>query len=318
MVLAAEMPVTIERIYAHFLHTPASVARYAAIMRGLSWSGSGHAKDIWTSQELRRKLADAELADHLHEFRTLPPQGVGCQSFPGPTCLSWLGLGAPTGAAHSECRRNGSDPATDPVVILSVGRCVQKKGYDDLLEALARLPARLHWRFEHIGGGILHEELKGRASRLGIADRCTWLGAQPSADVFAAYARCDIFVLASKTAADGDPGGYAQCAQEAGYQGMAIVSTRSAGIAEFVEDGVNGLLVAPAAPDDLCAAILRLYVIPRFVPNSAFKLLTSSRRGFRSRMASTASPPPFAARRPRRLLKRVLTGSVSGGPTFDL
>ena len=62
MVLAAEMPATIERIYAHFLHTPASVARYAAIMRGLPWSGSGHAKDIWTSQEweLRRKLADAD------------------------------------------------------------------------------------------------------------------------------------------------------------------------------------------------------------------------------------------------------------------
>jgi glycosyltransferase involved in cell wall biosynthesis len=46
--------------------------------------------------------------------------------------------------------------------------------------------------------------------------------------------------------------------QEAGHQGMAIASTRSAGIAEFVEDGVNGLLVAPAAPDELCAALLKL------------------------------------------------------------
>jgi glycosyltransferase involved in cell wall biosynthesis len=263
MVLAAEMPVTIERIYAHFLHTPASVARYAAIMRGLSWSGSGHAKDIWTSREweLRRKLADADWLITCTNFALSRLKGLVAN--PSRVQLVYHGLDL----AHlplppiRECRRNGSDP-TDPVVILSVGRCVQKKGYDDLLEALARLPARLHWRFEHIGGGILHEELKERASRLGIADRCTWLGAQPSADVFAAYARCDIFVLASKTAADGDQEGMPNVLQEAGYQGMAIVSTRSAGIAEFVEDGVNGLLVAPAAPDDLCAAILRLVSDP--------------------------------------------------------
>ncbi len=51
---------SIERLYAHFLHTPASVTRYAATMRGLPWSVSAHAKDIWTSDawEMREKLAD--------------------------------------------------------------------------------------------------------------------------------------------------------------------------------------------------------------------------------------------------------------------
>ena len=48
--------------------------------------------------------------------------------------------------------RDGADPA-DPVASLSVGRAVEKKGYDILLRALALLPADLHWRFEHIGGG---------------------------------------------------------------------------------------------------------------------------------------------------------------------
>ena len=50
--------------------------------------------------------------------------------------------------------RDGSDPR-DPVVILSVGRKVEKKGYDDLLDALASLPADLHWCFEHVGAGSL-------------------------------------------------------------------------------------------------------------------------------------------------------------------
>ena len=61
-VLAAELPATIGRLYAHFLHTPASVARYAALMRGLPWSASAHAKDIWTTPdwEMREKLADLD------------------------------------------------------------------------------------------------------------------------------------------------------------------------------------------------------------------------------------------------------------------
>ncbi len=60
-VLAAELPGDVTHLYAHFLHTPASVARYAAIMRGLPWSCSAHAKDIWTSPdwEIAEKLADA-------------------------------------------------------------------------------------------------------------------------------------------------------------------------------------------------------------------------------------------------------------------
>jgi hypothetical protein len=45
-VLAAELGPDIRHLHAHFLHTPASVARYAATMLGLSWSVSAHAKDI--------------------------------------------------------------------------------------------------------------------------------------------------------------------------------------------------------------------------------------------------------------------------------
>ena len=55
--------------------------------------------------------------------------------------------------------RDGATPTAairrSPVVLLSVGRAVAKKGYDDLLAALALLPAALAWRLVHIGGGAL-------------------------------------------------------------------------------------------------------------------------------------------------------------------
>ena len=259
MVLAAELPPSIERLYAHFLHTPASVTRYAAALRGLPWSVSAHAKDIWTGQpwDIARKLADcAWLAtctaiglQRLKELTSRPDRlrlvyhGLDFAHLPAP--------------AAERPRRDGSDPA-DPVVVLSIGRRVEKKGFGDLLQALARLPGDLHWRFEHVGAGELGDVLKAQAMALGIADRCTWHDAQPQKAVFAAYARADLFVLAAKKAADGDQDGLPNVLMEAAHQGLAIASTRAAAIGEFIADGDNGLLVAPGAPDELATALGRL------------------------------------------------------------
>jgi hypothetical protein len=55
LVLANELPEDVGRLHAHFLHTPASVTRYAASLRGLAWTGSAHAKDIWTSPEWEKR-----------------------------------------------------------------------------------------------------------------------------------------------------------------------------------------------------------------------------------------------------------------------
>jgi glycosyltransferase involved in cell wall biosynthesis len=259
MVLAAEMPPSIERLYAHFLHTPASATRYAALMRGLPWSASAHAKDIWTSEdwELRAKLGDIDWLITCTKFglarltQLVPDQDRLRLVYHG---LDLANLPPPP---RNRSRRDGSNP-DDPVIILSVGRRVPKKGYDDLLAALAGLPKDLNWRFEHIGAGVLGDALEATAVRLGVAGRCTWFGALPQARVFEAYARADIFVLASKTAADGDREGMPNVLQEAGYQHMAIVSTRSAAIGEFIANDDNGLLADPAAPDQLAAALERL------------------------------------------------------------
>jgi glycosyltransferase involved in cell wall biosynthesis len=259
LVLAAELPAGIERLYAHFLHTPASVTRYAATMRGLPWSVSAHAKDIWTSRDwdVAGKLADCTwlatcTAIGLQHLKTLAPRPERLRLvYHG---LDFAHLPAPPAGRP---RRDGSD-ASDPVVVLSIGRRVEKKGFGDLLQALAALPRALHWRFEHVGAGELGDALKAQAATLGIADRCTWHGAQPQKAVFAAYARADLFVLAAKKAADGDQDGLPNVLMEAAHQGLAIVSTRAAAIGEFIEDGGNGLLVAPGAPDQLAAALERL------------------------------------------------------------
>jgi len=144
------------------------------------------------------------------------------------------------------------------VTILSVGRAVPKKGYEDFLAALALLPASLQWRFVHIGGGVLARALKLQAERLGLSHRVEWRGARIQPEVLAAYREADLFVLACKIADDGDRDGLPNVLIEAQSQGLACISTRVSAIPELIEDGVTGLLAPPGDPAALARVVTRL------------------------------------------------------------
>ncbi len=262
LVLAAELPPGTGLLYAHYLHTPASVARYAAALTGLPWCGSAHAKDVWTTPEWekREKLAEcrwlttcsAMSAAHL---RALAPPGA-------EVLLTYHGLDAARFPAPDRALGpDGSDPAR-PVVLLGVARLMPKKGVEVLLEALAALPPALHWRYEHVGGGPLRDALAARAAALGIAERVTWRGALAHDDVLEAYRAADLFVLASRIAADGDRDGLPNVLLEAGAMALAAVATRVAAIPELIEDGVNGRLVPPDDSAALAAALAALIADP--------------------------------------------------------
>ncbi|MDF2234303.1 glycosyltransferase [Albimonas sp. CAU 1670] len=250
LVLAAELPEETRGVYVHFLHTPGSVARYAATMRGLPWAVSAHAKDIWTipDWEKAEKLAEAAFAvtctgSGAAELRRLAPaqervglvyHGLDLTRFPPPPERT---------------------PGAGPLRLLSVGRLVAKKGYDDLLDALARLPAGVEWRFDHIGGGDLKAPLAERAKTLGLDGRIRWLGKKDQTEVVAAMREADLFVLPSKIADDGDRDGLPNVLMEAASQRLPILSTAVSAIPEFVRDGREGRLVPPGDPEALAAAI---------------------------------------------------------------
>lgn len=254
-VLADELPADTTRLHAHFLHTPASVARYAALMRGLPWSCSAHAKDIWTTPrwEIAEKLASLDwlvtcTAYGAGYLKTLAPQ-------PGTVSLLYHGLDFDRFPPPPDGRPRD---AGAPVRILSIGRAVAKKGYDDLLDALSLIPDTLDWRFRHIGGGPLLDPLRAQAERLGIAGRIAWHGPQPQQAVLAALRDADIFTLASKTARDGDRDGLPNVLMEAQSQALPVVATTTAGIPELVLDGQTGLLAPPGEPRALADALAQL------------------------------------------------------------
>jgi glycosyltransferase involved in cell wall biosynthesis len=255
-VLAAELPPEVDALYAHFMHTPGSVARYGAIMRQMPWAVSAHAKDIWTTDEWdkREKLrADTHGcaflatctgfgAEHLKQLADTPDRieliyhGLDLARFPEP----------PEDRQH-----------TGPVRFVSVGRLVEKKGFDRLIDALALLPRDLDWQWEHLGGGGMGDDLRARADAAGIGQNITWRGACDQPEVIAALRRSDLFVLPSRVASDGDRDGLPNVLMEAASQKLTILSTPVSAIPEFIQDGVHGVLSSddPAA---LATALERL------------------------------------------------------------
>jgi glycosyltransferase involved in cell wall biosynthesis len=253
--MARELPVELGHIHVHYLHTPASVVRYAALLTGRTWTFSAHAKDIWTTPdwEKREKMQEAlwgvtctaQGAEHLralssNERVSLVYHGLDLSRFPAPP--------------ENRPARDGSNP-TDPIRIVSVGRAVAKKGYGDLLQALAALPQDLHWRFAHIGGGELLSSLKSQAQQAGIADKVAFLGSKAQPDIIALLREADIFVLPSKKASSGDRDGLPNVIMEAASQSLPIIATDFAGIPEFIRNKIEGELVPPGDWEALSNAL---------------------------------------------------------------
>jgi len=261
MVFARELPASVGHVHVHYLHTPASVVRYAALLRRsasnpAAWSFSAHAKDIWTTPdwEKREKISESLFGvtctrQNLAALQALAPA-------PERVALAYHGLDlsrlpAPP-ASRPAC--NGGDPAS-PVRIVSVGRAVAKKGFGDLLKALAGLPGDLHWQFVHVGGGELLPRLKAEAEQLGLGQRVAFMGALPQPDVMALLGAADMFVLPARKTRSGDQDGLPNVLMEAASQKLAIIASDFAGIPEFIRDDVEGVLVPPADFTALANAI---------------------------------------------------------------
>lgn len=256
-VLARQMPSSVRHIYAHFAHSPSSVARYAALLRGIGFSISAHAKDIWTAPDwdLTRKLIDASFVTVCnragHERLVALGGGDKVKLIHHGVARSLL-----VERPHAQTR-DGSDPAA-PVRIVAVARAVEKKGLRRLLDALALLPQDLHFQLDHFGGGDLMVELGNKTRLLALEDSVTWHGARPHREVVAALDEADVFVLPAVIGSDGDRDGIPNAVMEAQARGLAVVASRVGGIDEVVFDGRTGVLVEPGDVGALAQALARV------------------------------------------------------------
>lgn len=137
--------------------------------------------------------------------------------------------------------------STAAVVIGAAGRLVPGKGFEDLIEALAKMRnERCVLRIA--GDGPMMTDLAGLASRLAVADRVELVG--PVVDMPDFWRSLDIAVVPSSTLVES----FSMTAAEAMACGLPVVATNSGAIPELIEHGVTGVICAPG-PEGLAAAL---------------------------------------------------------------
>jgi colanic acid/amylovoran biosynthesis glycosyltransferase len=146
-----------------------------------------------------------------------------------------------------------------PHSVITVGRLEEKKGYFYSLEAVALAKKKIPGIVYYIAGmGTLREKLEGYAKSLGIAEACHFLGGLTDVEVKERYKRCEIFLLSSITASNGDMEGQGLVIQEAQASGLPVISTLHNGIPDGLIKGKTGFLVPEKDSEALAEKIVLL------------------------------------------------------------
>jgi glycosyltransferase involved in cell wall biosynthesis len=256
-ILAVNLGCCTRHIHCHFAHSPASVARYAALLLGVSYSISAHAKDVWTDPawDLETKLRGARfvLTCNAAAYERL------CALAPGVDIkLVHHGVAAELVVAQPPLSMRDGRDAGEPVRLVSVARAVEKKGLRHLIDALACITSRVHVRLDHYGGGPLLCSLKAHAAAHGLQHLVTFHGARPHHEVIAAMDRSDLLVFPADISADGDRDGLPNAILEANARGLCVLACDAGGVRDAIRDGETGGLVCSGDVEALASRIMSL------------------------------------------------------------
>jgi glycosyltransferase involved in cell wall biosynthesis len=148
---------------------------------------------------------------------------------------------------------------SSPLRLLFVGRLSREKGVSHLLKAIAQLVLTNEAvRLRVVGSGPLEDHLRRQANELKISDRVDFKGYVAEREaLLKLYREADIFI--SPSLEDQQP----KVLLEAMSQSLPLIATQVGGIPTIIKDSENGLLVAPADPEAIVEAIMKLKSDPR-------------------------------------------------------
>ncbi|PIW36946.1 MAG: hypothetical protein COW24_02720 [Candidatus Kerfeldbacteria bacterium CG15_BIG_FIL_POST_REV_8_21_14_020_45_12] len=151
----------------------------------------------------------------------------------------------------------------DKLVILSVGRLVERKGFDMVIRALPQVLAEApETVYVVVGEGGDRERLRLIAEAEGVSNSVRFVGLVSDKELAGWYQQCDLFVMPSRELSNRDVEGFGITFIEAGSFGKPVIGGISGGIADAVVDGETGFLVESTNVDMLAEAMLQLLKDP--------------------------------------------------------
>lgn len=139
-------------------------------------------------------------------------------------------------------------PTVEPVpnlpaaFVLSVGRLVERKGFDLVIKALAQLPT-VHYVIA--GSGQDESRLRALAEQHGVSERVQILAGLTDRQVSYLYQQCTLLALPSRQLPNGDVEGFGIVVLEANQFGKTTIGGKAGGMPDAIQDGVTGVLVDP-------------------------------------------------------------------------
>lgn len=153
--------------------------------------------------------------------------------------------------------------AQEEPVILHVARLEEVKGTEWAIRAFAQVAAQTPTaQLVIIGDGALRKKLRKLARETGFADRISFLGARPHAEVLEWIGRSAMVVLPSVRTQSGREEGLGLVALEAASSAVPAIGTRVGGIPEAIAEGETGFLVPERDVESLAIAMGTLLANP--------------------------------------------------------
>ncbi len=248
----------VSRIHSQWIHSCGSIGMYAAWLLGVPFSFTGHAVDLFRDRAaLADKVRRADFIVCISNFHKDLYKKYGARD----AQLHVIYTGIDAGLFEPKATYERADAR---VRILSIGRLVEKKGFEELIRACGLLKGRgFAFDCTIAGSGPLRDALRGVVEELGLND-CVHLSGNVlrQEELPDVLRESDIYCQPCVWSRDNDVDGLPATLMEAMAVGLPVISTRIAGIPDLVVEGETGLLVEPRDVPALAEAMAKLIEQP--------------------------------------------------------
>ncbi len=256
----------VRHVHSHFAGIGARTAWWLHFFYEVTYSFTGHANDLWERNDLPLTLEtlmnDAAFVATVSEYSARDLR----ERFPlaAPRVKRvYNGLDLAPFREAAE-RRNSETVWKGERVLLSVGRLIEKKGFDDLVRACGHLRDRgvSDFRCIIVGEGPMEDELNALIAHLRLGDRVVLAGPKSQEEIIELLEQTAVFALPCVTEKEGGKDNLPTVLMEAMAARVACASTRLAGVPEMVIDGETGRLVEERRPEEFAGILEDLLSSP--------------------------------------------------------
>lgn len=241
-------------MHVHFAAGAALHALRLNRLLGTPWSVNAHAYDVFQQpRNLRSKLEHADFAAAPCDYTARHLRSLVGPEHRGRIHELVMGI-------DPERFRRRS-PAPGGRTVVAIGRLVEKKGFEHLVEAASLLRERAPVRIVLVGDGPLRSAIAARIETLDLVGSVELREAWGAEQVAAILEQADLLAMPSVIAADGDRDAMPVVVKEALAMELPVVASDEVGLPELVRPEW-GRLVAPRDAGALAAAIEELLELP--------------------------------------------------------